>query len=177
MLCAQAGGLDDPKSPFEVAPGTPSAIPVLSSPSPSVGIISRIGSRMKYACFRVDDDHGHFAHRPGTTHSQLMPLGNQCLLHFLAYAGLDAEVTGVHCVREGRRRETARRPARGFDRLLNVHTEVHHVQKRLNCAHELIVSAWTSHQPVRLALLHDERGCQCAAWAFAWGEGVGLPRN
>src|SRR5262245_6321839 len=130
----------------------------LSSPGPGIRIISRIGTSMKHARFRIDDDHGHFAHRPRTTHSQLMPFGDQCLLHFLADARLDAEVTRIHRVREGRGRETARRPTWRFDRLLDVHAEVHHVQKRLNCAHELIVSSGTSHQSVRLAILHDERG-------------------
>ena len=56
----------------------------LSSPGPGIRIISRIGAGMKHAGFRIDDDHCHFAHRPGTIHSQLMPLGDQRLLHFLA---------------------------------------------------------------------------------------------
>src|SRR5262249_23629406 len=96
---------------------------------------------MKHTRYRIDDDHGHFAHRPRTTHSQLMPFGDQCLLHFLADTRLDAEVARIHRMRERRCRETARRPAWGFDRLLNVHVEVYDVKKRLNCAHELIVSS------------------------------------
>src|SRR2546428_5473014 len=114
MLCAQAGGLNDAKSPFEVAPGTTSATSTLSSPGPGIGIISRIGSGIKHAGFRVDDDHGHFAHRPRTIDTELMPLGDQRLLYFLADAGLDTQVTRVHRVREWRRRETARRPTWGF---------------------------------------------------------------
>src|SRR5213594_4336662 len=54
---------------------------------------------------------------------------------------------------------------------------VDHIEKRLNCAHELIVSAGTSHQSVGLAILHDERGCQCTAWTLARGQGVRFPRN
>src|SRR5262249_21680963 len=132
---------------------------------------------MKHTRYRIDDDHGHFAHRPRTTYSQLMPFGDQCLLHFLADTRLDAEVTRIHRVREWRCGETARRPAWGFDRLLDVHVEVYDVEKRLNRAHELIVSSGTSHQSVGLAILHDERGCQCAAWPLAWGQGVRFPRN
>jgi len=33
-----------------------------SSPGPGICIIPRIGTSMKHARFRIDDDHGHFAH-------------------------------------------------------------------------------------------------------------------
>src|SRR5207249_3894645 len=163
--------------PLKAAYRAHQAIPPDCSPGPGIRIVSWIGAGMQHTGFRIDDDHRHFAHRPRTIHSQLVPFGDQRLLHFLADTRLDPEVTRVHRVREWRRRETARRPAWGFDCLLDVHTEIDHVQKGLNCAHQLIVSAGTSHQSVGLAILHDERGCQCAAWTFAWGEGVGLSRN
>src|SRR2546427_12668167 len=56
-------------------------------------------------------------------------------------------------------------------------SKVYDVEKRLNCAHELIVSSGTSHQSVGLAILHDERGCQCTACTLATGQGVRFPRN
>src|SRR5947209_16489430 len=92
----------------------------ICSPGPGIRIVSWIGAGMQHTGFRIDDDHRHFAHRPRTIHSQLVPFGDQRLLHFLADTRLDPEVTRVHRVREWRRRETARRPAWGFDCLLDV---------------------------------------------------------
>ena len=66
-----------------------------------------------------------------------------------------------------RGRETARRPARGFNGLLDVHSEVDHVDQRLHGAHDLIIASGAAEDRVGEAVFHDERALQSTAWALA----------
>jgi hypothetical protein len=102
---------------------------------------------------------------------QFVSLGSERFLDRIRNTGLDGQVSGVaHVVRKHRRRETARRPPRSFDRLLNVHAEVDHVHERLDGPLNLIVTARAAGDQPGSAVLDYQRALQRATRALAWFE-------
>src|ERR1700726_3030251 len=107
-----------------------------------------------------------------------MTLGLERFLDCIRNTGLDGQVSGVaHVVRKYRRRETAGRPPRSFDRLLNVHAEVDHVHERLDGPLNLIVTAGAASDQPGLAVLDHQRALQRATRALAWVKGTRLTRR
>src|SRR5689334_23905802 len=112
-------------SAHSASPPPPSRTPEGRLSRPGVGFDARVGAGAEDARLRVDGDGRIRTQRPCAYRLQFVPLGQERRLDRARDAGLDGEVSGAaHVVREYRRRETARGPARGLDRLLDVHAEI-----------------------------------------------------
>src|SRR5205823_6176754 len=65
-------------------------------------------------------------------------------------------------------------PSRSFDRLLNIHAEIDHIDQGLYCNHDLVIAARTSGNHERLTVLHHQCALQRATRSFSGFQRVGL---
>src|SRR6185437_8411315 len=90
---------------------------------------------------------------------------------------LEPQIIRIHRVRERRSWKASRTPSRRFNRLLNVHAELHYVQQCLHRPHALVITTFASGDEKRFSVFHDERALQRAARALARFERIGMARH
>src|SRR5208337_1633470 len=106
------------------------------------GLTARIGAAREHAGFRVDLHREHVTLGPRRPDFDLMATRGECVAHARGDSVLDAQDSGAIVVGRERRGEMQRRKLGRLDRGLQVHSEIDHVQKKLQRPLILLIAAF-----------------------------------